>query len=83
MGYDQTQQLTGEPSMPAFLISPFAKIALGVLGAGVVIHWAARELRRINTELDRVRAMATADSIDRGAFPTLRRDPETGYWRVT
>jgi hypothetical protein len=66
--------------MPAFLISPFAKIAAGVLGAGVVIHWAAKELRRINTELERVRA--TLDPIDRSALPTLRRDPQTGDWRV-
>ncbi|HEY2186901.1 MAG TPA: hypothetical protein VGH39_18080 [Xanthobacteraceae bacterium] len=66
--------------MPAFLISPIAKIAAGVLGAGVVIHWAAREIRRINAELERIRA--TPDSIDRRALPTLRRDPRTGEWRV-
>ncbi len=68
--------------MPAFLVSPLVKAALGVLGAGMVIHWAAREVRRINDELERIRARSTADAIDRGAFPTLRHDPRTGQWRV-
>ena len=65
--------------MPAFLMSPLVKIAFGVFGAGVVIHWAAREVRRINDELERLRA---TDPIDRRAFPTLRRDPRTNEWRV-
>ncbi len=68
--------------MPAFLVSPFVKAALSVLGAGMVIHWAAREVRRINDELERIRARSTADAIDRRAFPTLRHDPRTGQWRV-
>jgi hypothetical protein len=68
--------------MPAFLMSPLVKIAFGVLGAGVVIHWAAREVRRINDELDRLKARSAADAIDRRAFPTLRRDPHTNEWRV-
>ncbi|HEY7245911.1 MAG TPA: hypothetical protein VH678_18735 [Xanthobacteraceae bacterium] len=68
--------------MPAFLVSPFVKIALGALGAGMVIHWAAREVRRINDELERIRAKSPADPIDRRAFPTLRHDPRTGLWRV-
>jgi hypothetical protein len=53
-----------------------------VLGAGVVIHWAAREVRRINDELERLRARSATDAIDRRAFPTLRRDPRTNEWRV-
>ena len=68
--------------MPAFLMSPLVKIAFGVLGAGVVIYWAAREVRRINDELDRLKARSAADAIDRRAFPTLRRDPHTNEWRV-
>ncbi len=68
--------------MPAFLVSPFVKIAVGVLGAGMVIHWAAREVRRINDELERIRARSATDPIDRRALPTLRHDPRTGLWRV-
>jgi hypothetical protein len=68
--------------MPAFLVSPFVKIALGVLGAGIVIHWAAREVRRVNDELERIRARST-EPVDRRAFPTLRRDPGSGVWRAT
>ena len=68
--------------MPAFLMSPLVKIAFGVLGAGVVIHRAAREVRRINDELERLRARSATDAIDRRAFPTLRRDPRTNEWRV-
>lgn len=68
--------------MPAFLVSPLAKIAFSALGAGVAVRWAMREIRRINDELERVRKMASADAIDRHAFPTLRRDPQSGQWRV-
>jgi hypothetical protein len=70
--------------MPTVLISPLAKIALGVLGAGAVIHWAVKEVRRINEELDRVRTTPPpVDPSVRRTFPTLRRDPHTGDWRVT
>jgi hypothetical protein len=68
--------------MPSILISPVARIAIGVLGAGAVIHWIAKEVRRINEELDRVRTTPTVDASVRRTFPTLRRDPRTGEWRV-
>ena len=68
--------------MPPVLITPLAKIAIGVLGAGAVIHWAVKEVRRINEELDRVRSTPTVDPSVRRTFPTLRRDPHTGDWRV-
>jgi hypothetical protein len=64
--------------MPPFLISPLVKVALGVLGAGAVIHWVAKEVRRINQELERVK---TGSAIDRQSLPTLRRDPRTGEFR--
>jgi PIN domain nuclease of toxin-antitoxin system len=64
--------------MPPFIISPLVKVALGVLGAGAVIHWVAKEVRRINQELERVK---TASAIDRQSLPTLRRDPRTGEFR--
>jgi hypothetical protein len=69
--------------MPPIVIPTVAKLVLGALGAGAVIHWVVKEVRRINEELDRVKAAATIDPRSRQALPTLRRDPRTGDWRVT
>ena len=41
--------------MPPLVIPPLVKIALGVLGAGAIVHWVVKEVRRINAELDRVK----------------------------
>ena len=68
--------------MPPLLI-PLARIAIGALGAGAVVHWVVQEVRRINAELDRVRKMPAGEDSDRHTFPTLRRDPATGDWRVS
>ena len=68
--------------MPPIVIPPLVKVALGMLGAGAVIHWVAKEMRRVNEELDRVKAAPAADPATRKALPTLRRDPRTGDWRV-
>ena len=69
--------------MPPFVIPPLVKLALAALGAAAVGHWAAREMRRINDELDRLRTADSVDSAARPTFPTLRRDPRTGVWRVS
>jgi hypothetical protein len=69
--------------MPTFLFSPVAKLVFGALGAGAVIHWVVKEVRRINEELNGVRATPTVDADERRTFPTLRRDPQTGDWRVS
>jgi hypothetical protein len=69
--------------MPPILIPPLARIAIGALGAGAAMHWIVKEVRRINAELDRVSKMPPADASERHTFPTLRRDPRTGDWRVT
>jgi hypothetical protein len=66
--------------MPPFVISPWGRLALGAVGTGVVLRWVAREVRRINAELDRVKA--ATDPALRPTFPTLRRDPRSGEWRV-
>ena len=66
--------------MPPFILSPLFKIALGVLGAGAVVHWVVREVRRVNADLERVK---TASSIDRASLPKLQRDPRTGEYRPT
>jgi hypothetical protein len=64
--------------MPPFVIPPLVKFTLGVLGGAAVIHWAIKEVRRFNAELERVKAAST---VDPAALPTLRRDPKTDEWR--
>jgi hypothetical protein len=68
--------------MPTFVISPLIKLALGALGAGAIAHWVVKEVRRINAEIDRMKAAPVADPVARQALPTLRRDPRTCEWRV-
>jgi hypothetical protein len=67
--------------MPPLVISPLVRLALGAVGTGVVVRWVVKEVRRINAELDRVKA--GSDPAVRQGLPTLRRDPRTGEWRVT
>jgi hypothetical protein len=69
--------------MPPILIPPLARIALGALGAGAAIHWVAKELRRLNEEFERARSASAVDAAVRSTFPTLRRDPRSGEWRVS
>jgi hypothetical protein len=68
--------------MPTFVIPPLVKLALGALGAGAIAHWMVNEVRRINAELDRIKAAAVIDPVARQELPTLRRDPRSGDWRV-
>jgi len=66
--------------MPPIVVSPLVRLALGALGTGIIVRWAVKEARRINAELDRMKA-ATDPSVRR-TLPTLRRDARTGEWRV-
>jgi hypothetical protein len=59
---------------------PVIIFALGIVGAAALVRWCAKEVRRVNAELDEVRAQAV-DSKDRDAIPKLKRDPETGEYR--
>ena len=68
--------------MAPFIVSPLVKLALGAAGAAAIVHWVVKEVRRINAELDRVRAASKVDRAAREELPTLRRDPRTGDWRV-
>jgi hypothetical protein len=68
--------------MPPIVFSPLIKLALGVIGAGTAMVLAAREMRRINAELERMKAAPNLDPAARKALPTLRRDPRTGEWRI-
>jgi hypothetical protein len=68
-------------TMP-ILFPPLVKWGLAALGGAAAVHWAVKEFRRINAELDRVRAAPGLDAAARREMPTLRRDPHTGEWRV-
>ena len=59
--------------MPPLIFSPLIKLALGALGAGALVHWAVKEVRRINEELDRVKRASSIDTAAREALPTLPR----------
>jgi hypothetical protein len=80
MGYKFLQS-PGE-GMP-IIFSPLVKIALGTIGVAAVVHWAVKEARRINEELERLKAAASLDPRARQKLPTLRRDPGTGLWRIS
>jgi hypothetical protein len=60
---------------------PVLVLTLGMVGAAALVRWCAREVRRVNAELDQVRAQAPAESVDRNALPTLKRDPVSGEYR--
>jgi hypothetical protein len=60
---------------------PLIVFALGVMGAAVVVRWCAKEVRRVNSELDQMRARAPAEPLDRNALPKLKPDPKTGEYR--
>jgi hypothetical protein len=60
---------------------PLIVFAFGVMGAAVVVRWCVKEVRRVNSELDDVRAKATAEPLDRNTLPKLKPDPKTGEYR--
>jgi hypothetical protein len=68
--------------MPPIVIPPLLKWALAAVGGAVVLHRAVKEFRRVNAELERVKAAPTLDAAARRRLPTLRRDPATGEWRL-
>jgi len=65
-----------------FVIPPLVKVAIAAFGGAAAVHWAVREIRRVNAELDRVKTAPAMDAAARKRLPTLRRDPSTGEWRV-
>jgi hypothetical protein len=62
--------------MPAILVW-----VLGAAGAVVLIKLFNREWQRINSELDQVQPARVTDP-ERATVPTLRRDPNTGEYRI-
>jgi hypothetical protein len=63
--------------MPPLAIPPI--VVLAALGAAVLGRWAVREYRRVNAELDRLKA--GKEPVDRSHLKTLRRDPASGEYR--
>jgi hypothetical protein len=63
------------------LMPPVVIFALGIVGAAALLRWCSKEARRVNAELDNVRARAAVEPVDRNALPTLKRDPKTGEYR--
>ncbi len=59
-------------------IPHLAALVLGLLGAVALTRLVSRERRRVNDELDTVRADAVPDAAQRR---TLKRDPRTGVYR--
>ena len=60
---------------------PLVIFALGVMGAAVLTRWCVKEVSRVNSELDEVRARASVEPLDRAALPKLKPDPKTGEYR--
>jgi hypothetical protein len=60
---------------------PLIVFALGVMGAAVVVRWCVREVHRVNSELDEMRAKASVEPLDRSTLPKLKPDPKTGEYR--
>jgi hypothetical protein len=58
---------------------PIAIVAVAALGAALVGRWAVREYRRVNAELDRLKA--AREPVDQSRLRTLRRDPVSGEYR--
>ena len=65
-----------------FVIPPLLKMAFAALGGIAGAYWTVREMRRVNEELERVKAQPAMDDATRRSLPTLRRDPQSGEWRV-
>jgi hypothetical protein len=60
---------------------PLIVFALGAMGAAVVVRWCVREVHRVNSELDEMRAKASVEPLDRSTLPKLKPDPKTGEYR--
>ena len=60
---------------------PVILFAIGVVGAAALVRWCAREVLRVNSELDDVRARAAVEPVDRNALPKLKQDPKSGEYR--
>jgi hypothetical protein len=61
-------------------LPPVISWTLAAIGAVAISKVLAREWRRVNAELD-AQARA-AEAVARDQLPTLRRDPQSGVYRL-
>jgi hypothetical protein len=54
----------------------------GLAGAIALFRLLRREQRRVNDELQSLRGAGVADPAERTGHPTLKRDPQTGVYRL-
>ena len=66
--------------MPPIFLSPLVKWTLVAVGGAIVVHWVVTEFKRVNEELDARRARVRIR--DQEQRPTLRRDPDSGEYRL-
>ena len=62
-------------------MAPVFALAVGLMGAAALVRWCAKEVHRVNAELNNFRGNPTMEPIDRESLPTLKRDPQTGEYR--
>jgi hypothetical protein len=60
---------------------PVFAFVFGLVGTAVILRWCLREVRRVNVDLETLRARARAEPVDRDRLPTLKADPRTGEYR--
>ncbi len=56
---------------------PLILIFAGIVGGAALLRLAAKEVRRVNRELDETRQR----DLDKGDITKLHRDPQTGAYR--
>jgi hypothetical protein len=67
--------------MPPIFLTPVVKWTLAAFGGAMVVHWVVKEVRRINDELEAAKRVPVKIRDDERR-PTLRRDPQTGEYRL-
>jgi hypothetical protein len=60
---------------------PLLAWTIVVLGAAALVRLAMKHSRRVNDDLDAVRAAKAAAPVAREHMPKLRRDPVSGEYR--
>jgi hypothetical protein len=60
---------------------PVLALTLATIGAVVLVRFAIKHSRRVNDELEALRAAKVAEPVGREVLPKLRRDPVTGEYR--
>jgi hypothetical protein len=66
--------------MPRF--PPMLLWSAGLASAVAVFRLIRREHRRVNDELQSLRGAGVADPAEPAGHPTLKRDPQTGIYRL-